>query len=119
MVATWRDSWFEEGTRVFYIAPRPYVEQVLPITIAPAPESLARVFVGRMEVITPDRLKQVERALMTRDMVPLMRLGRFLPSISDRLQATMSEAEKAPLRAGLAAVAAAKAAAALAGPRCQ
>ncbi len=54
MIKTWRDSWFEEGTRVFYILPRQTTDAVLPITIEPRPASLVRVLVGRTEVITPE-----------------------------------------------------------------
>ena len=54
MIKTWRDSWFEEGTRVFYILPRQTTDAVLPITIEPRPADLVRVLVGRAEVITPE-----------------------------------------------------------------
>src|SRR5262249_40117872 len=33
MIATWRDTWFDEGTRVFYVFPRSTVDAVLPLTI--------------------------------------------------------------------------------------
>ena len=59
MIKTWRDSWFEEGTRVFYILPRQTTDAVLPITIAPHPADLVRVLVGRAEVITPEMEKSV------------------------------------------------------------
>ena len=54
MIKTWRDSWFEEGARVFYILPRQTTDAVLPITIEPRPADLVRVLVGRAEVITPE-----------------------------------------------------------------
>lgn len=54
MVKTWRDSWFEEGLRVFYIVPRKTTDAILPITITPAPTDLARVLMGRLEIITPE-----------------------------------------------------------------
>jgi hypothetical protein len=54
MVKTWRNSWFEEGLRVFYIVPRRATDAILPITITPAPTELARVLVGRVEIITPE-----------------------------------------------------------------
>ncbi|MEK7831371.1 MAG: hypothetical protein AAB401_09820, partial [Acidobacteriota bacterium] len=54
MVKTWRDSWFEEGLRVFYIVPRRATDAILPITIKPEPTELARVLVGRLEIITPE-----------------------------------------------------------------
>src|SRR5207244_10072574 len=59
MIKTWRDSWFEEGTRVFYILPRQTTDAVLPITIEPHPADLVRVLVGRAEVITPEMEKSV------------------------------------------------------------
>jgi len=59
MIKTWRDSWFEEGTRVFYILPRQTTDVVLPITIEPRPADLVRVFVGGAEVITPEMEKSV------------------------------------------------------------
>src|SRR5262249_15266277 len=54
MVKTWSDSWFEEGLRVFYIVPRRATDEILPITINPRPSELARVFVSRAEIITPE-----------------------------------------------------------------
>src|ERR1700730_7947329 len=53
MLETWGDSWFEEGSRLIYIAPRRYVDSILPLSISPTPSQLSRVFVGRLELITP------------------------------------------------------------------
>jgi hypothetical protein len=87
MVATWRDSWFEEGTRVFYVlAPRD-VDEILPLTIQPAASQVARVFVGRMEVITPSALRTIAKAIDARDTATLERHGRFLGAMADRLLA--------------------------------
>ena len=63
MVKTWRDSWFEEGLRVFYIVPRRETDAILPITINPQPSELARVFVGRAEIITPEMEKSILAAI--------------------------------------------------------
>lgn len=63
MVKTWRDSWFEEGLRVFYILPRGATDAILPITINPQPPELARVFVGRAEIITPEMERQILTAV--------------------------------------------------------
>jgi hypothetical protein len=62
MVKTWRDSWFEEGLRVFYILPRRATDTILPITIKPQPSELARVFVGRAEIITPEMEREIRAA---------------------------------------------------------
>ena len=37
MVETWRDSWFEDGARLFYLLPRSAVDVVLPLQIDPRP----------------------------------------------------------------------------------
>ena len=78
MVETWRDSWFEEGTRVFYVVPNAIVESVLPLTVDPAPESLVRVFVGRVEILSSWREKEIEVALAADDIRSLEKHGRFL-----------------------------------------
>jgi hypothetical protein len=63
MVKTWRDSWFEEGLRVFYIVPRRATDAILPITINPAPSQLTRVLIGRAEIITPEMEKNILAAV--------------------------------------------------------
>ena len=100
MVATWRDSWFEEGTRVFYVLPSRTVDAVLPLMITPAPAAVARAFVGRMELITPASLVQVQSALATNDIAALERHGRFLGPMADRLAARMtSVSDRSRIRA--------------------
>ncbi|MCA1561819.1 MAG: hypothetical protein LC753_16255 [Acidobacteria bacterium] len=54
MIETWRDSWFEEGTRLFYVIPRAGVDAILPLDIEPRPGDVVRVFVGRIEIVTPE-----------------------------------------------------------------
>ena len=53
MVETWRDAWFEQGTRLFYLASRAMVDAVLPLEIEPHPLDVTRVFVGRLELSSP------------------------------------------------------------------
>jgi hypothetical protein len=88
MIETWRDSWFEEGTRVFYIVPPKMVDQILPLTVTPRPTSTARVFVGRVEVITPATVEIVENAILTNDTKTINAYGRFLGPIADRISPT-------------------------------
>lgn len=95
MLDTWRDSWFEEGLRLFYIVPRANVDAILPLTIHPKPDSIARVFVGRMEVITPRDLEVVDRAVATSDSILVRPYGRLLGAIADRLLAAKPAVEKA------------------------
>lgn len=79
MIKTWRDSWFEEGMRVFYILPRQATDVVLPITIDPTPAELVRVLVGRVEVITPEMEKSVRRQVsMLSDPSPEVRKTAML-----------------------------------------
>lgn len=77
MLETWRDSWFQEGTRLFYVVPESFVNSVLPLNIDPAPAQLIRVFVGRVEVVTPRTEREIERALAQRDSAVINRFGRF------------------------------------------
>jgi hypothetical protein len=85
MVETWRDSWFEEGTRLFYVVPRPSIDAVLPLDVKPRPTAVARVFVGRVELITPIMVDRVRQAMLREDAAVLARHGRFLQPIVDRL----------------------------------
>ena len=87
MVDTWRDSWFEEGTRLLYVVPRSAVDAMLPLDIRPQPVETARVFVGRLELITPATISDVKRALETRDRSALLQYGRFLLPIAQRIVA--------------------------------
>jgi hypothetical protein len=81
MVETWRDSWFEEGSRLIYIVPRGFIDNVLPLTISPRPAQMVRVFVGRLEIVTPATARAVETATASNDQVTLSKYGRFLEPI--------------------------------------
>src|SRR5688572_10209504 len=78
MVETWKDAWFEEGTRVIYILPRAAVDAVLPLKISPVPTETGRVFVGRVEMLSPNIRETIETAVSKSDVSALARLGRFL-----------------------------------------
>jgi hypothetical protein len=95
MVETWRSSWFEEGTRLLYIVPPAFVSKVLPLSIAPAPAQTVRVFVGRLEVVTPATEKAVATALAAHDAATLKAYDRFLEPIL----ATMIKKETNPAQA--------------------
>jgi hypothetical protein len=85
MVETWRDSWFEEGSRLLYILPEAFVDAVLPLSINPAPAQTVRVFVGRLEIVTPATEKAVQRALVMHDSATLKMFGRFLEPILETM----------------------------------
>jgi hypothetical protein len=65
MVQTWNDSWFgEDGLRVLYVLPRKWTDQILPLTLNPAPRELVRVMVGRAEMITPTMEQQLRKQIV-------------------------------------------------------
>jgi len=81
MVEPWRQSWFEEGSRLLYIVPRQFVDSILPLSIQPVPAQTVRVFVGRLELVTPATEKEVEVAFAAHDTATLEAYGRFLEPI--------------------------------------
>jgi len=96
MVETWRGSWFEEGSRLIYIVPEEFVSGILPLSIHPAPAQIARVFVGRLELVTPATEKAVETAFAARDKVTLEKYGRFLePILQTRMARESSQSQAA------------------------
>jgi hypothetical protein len=104
MVESWRDSWFEQGTRLFYIVSGQTVDTILPLEITPAPAEVTRVFVGRMELITPAALREVGELIAKPDWATLARYGRFLQPIGKRLLASSPAAERAKIEQRLQAV---------------
>jgi hypothetical protein len=85
MVETWRDSWFEEGTRLVYLVDPKAIAAVVPLEISPVPAQVERVFVGRMEIVTPATKEEVEAAIIGNDRATLAKYGRFLQPIGKRL----------------------------------
>lgn len=85
MLDTWRDSWFEEGSRIIYIFPSTTVNAVLPLQIDPATSQITRVFVGRIELITPEITQSVKAAIATNDPCVFDRYGRFLEPVLKRI----------------------------------
>jgi hypothetical protein len=85
MVKTWRGAWFSEpGMRVLYIMPRGDVDRVVPLKITPKPEQLVRVFVGRMDVLTPEveaRMSQTLAKMEGADEARRNELGKELPKL--------------------------------------
>lgn len=80
MVRTWSRSWFSsDGTRLLYLMPRRLVDEQLPLSIVPAPETLVRVLLGRLECVTPEVEREIADALGAEDAPQrLGRFGRFL-----------------------------------------
>jgi hypothetical protein len=93
MLETWKSSWFDDGSRVLYLVPRRFVDSVLPLVISPAPAQLVRVFVGRLELVTPATEEAVEAAFASHDAATLSRYGRFLEPILTTMYKSASDAE--------------------------
>ncbi len=95
MIKTWRNSWFEEGMRVFYILPRRITDATLPLQIDPRPAELVRVLIGRTEVITPEMEKAVKKQVSrlsdasprvrAQARLSIQKLGRFYEPILRRI----------------------------------
>lgn len=61
MVKTWKADWFaEEGTRVLYLVAEPTTDELLPLKIDPKPDKQVRVLVGRHDVLTPEREREID-----------------------------------------------------------
>jgi hypothetical protein len=101
MVDTWRDSWFEEGTRLLYVVPKQSVDSILPLQITPKPAQVERVFVGRLELITSSTQQDVRAAVLRSDVDSLKKYGRFFQPILQRLRAEGSAADVSALDAQL------------------
>ena len=92
MVRTWRDSWFEEGSRLIYIVPGGFVDHILPVTIEPVPAQFTRVFVGRLEIVTPASVQAVRTALAIHDEATLKKYDRFIEPILELAKANQTPA---------------------------
>jgi hypothetical protein len=102
MLKTWRDSWFEEGIRLFYIVPRAAVDAILPLTLDPKPQELSRVFVGRAEILTPEmeqRMREIVKRVGNDPLAFLKEVqpfGRFAQPLLWRATAGFREEEVMP-----------------------
>jgi hypothetical protein len=66
---------------LIYIVPRGFIDHVLPLTLFPEPGQIVRVFVGRLEIVTPTTANAVKTAIARNDRVVLSKYGRFLGPI--------------------------------------
>ena len=88
MLQTWWNSYFERpGLRVFWIVPRGYVDEVLPLTVSPAPKVVERVIVGRTEILTPAFEQRLLAGFVgATDKVPNpWTSDRFFPAYNERV----------------------------------
>jgi hypothetical protein len=105
MLESWKDSWFEEGSRLIYDVPNSFVDSILPLTIDPQPAAVHRVFVGRMELLTPATESAIVTAVTNQDQAMLTRYSRFLPAmIESMLHKNPGSARSAELSQRLGAI---------------
>lgn len=61
MVKTWSADWFgQDGVRVLYVVAESLTNELLPIRIEPKPDQLVRVLVGRHDLLTPEKEKEID-----------------------------------------------------------
>jgi hypothetical protein len=84
MVTTWESAWLkDEGTRVLYVLPTEWAAKALPLTVTPTPDALVRVMVGRHDLLTPERERELDGLIKQMPANPkaataeLSKLGRF------------------------------------------
>lgn len=77
----------QEGSRLIYIVPSHAIDAILPLQVEPRPSQSARVFVGRIELVTPETERSVEEALSKGDWPTVDRYSRFLEPILARISA--------------------------------
>jgi len=104
MVNTWDKSYFRtEGLRILSVLPRTAVDAAIPIRIAPTPDDLVRVMVGRVEVLTPDMEERIAKQVAALDAkdekareaatAELDKLGRLKEPVLRRILSTSKSAE--------------------------
>ena len=97
MVDSWQGSWFEQGSRLFYIVSGHSVDAILPLQIDPQPVDVKRVFVGRIELVTLETIREVKVALQKTIWTTLARFGRFLDPIGRQPLSSAPEPERAAI----------------------
>ena len=70
------------------------MDSVLPLSIDPAPAKTVRVFVGRLELITPATQRAIEQAMELHDRTTLNHYGRFLIPILQNIIANEKNSTK-------------------------
>ena len=102
MVDTWEHSYFlTPGVRVLYLLPQSHTDRIIPLTIDPPPDVLARTMVIRVEIMTPSYEKQLGSWLHDLSVgtegakARFLGLGRFAePHLGRAVALTTNAAEK-------------------------
>ena len=81
MVNTWKRSYFRAaGTRVLYVLPREWTDNLLPLHLNPQPRELVRTLVGRVELQTGQEVESVLSKIGQNRSLESLSLGRFAES---------------------------------------
>lgn len=104
MVRTWKSSYFQtDGIRVLAVMPQSWTDRFIPMQLDPKPDSLVRVMVGRLELLTSARERRAEAAI--RDLASaqpkqrdqafqyLREQGRYVEPVLRRVLRTSSDEE--------------------------
>lgn len=88
MINTWEHGYLKvPGLRLLYVLPAEEVEEILPLTMTPAPEKLVRSFVGRIEILLQSEEDQIlSRIAAEREMFKPASLGRFAEPVMRRVR---------------------------------
>ncbi len=78
MLATWQRAYFvSPGLRLFFLVPRPWTQQYLPLTISRAAQ-INRVMVGRIELVSDEQRARLDRLAQVH-----ISDGRWLETIAE------------------------------------
>lgn len=102
MIRTWESSWLgTEGIRALFLLPQTWTDTTIPINVYPKPQSLVRVMLGRIELLTPNREQAAAKAALQATsndanqrqagQKQLRTEGRYLESILRHLHKTSSD----------------------------
>ncbi len=96
LLNTWEASYFKStGLRLFFLVPRAWTDHHLPLDIS-APSELTRLMIGRIELVTPEQRRLLQRIAQS------PALARALPRLEElrNTRATLGEAASAYLDLG-------------------
>ncbi|MBI2444567.1 MAG: hypothetical protein HYV42_05010 [Candidatus Magasanikbacteria bacterium] len=87
MLATWEQSYFKHpGLRIFWIVPEQKTNELLPLKISPKPTETKRVFMGRIDLLTPTFEKELLQAYQQNSSLKRYSLDRYYKAYIERAE---------------------------------
>ena len=88
MINTWEHGYLKvPGLRLLYVLPSSEVEEILPLTMTPAPDKLVRSFVGRIEILLDTEEQLILGEILKQgESFRVESLGRFAEPILRRVR---------------------------------